>query len=282
VSERPSTPAIFALTSLALLGFAANSLLCRLALGDGAIDPASFTTVRLVAGALALVLIVSLRGGDSSAGRGSWLSASMLFLYAAAFSFAYVSLSTGTGALILFGAVQVTMLVAALAAGERPRAVEWLGLAAALGGLVYLVSPGLAAPSPVGSALMAASGFAWGIYSLRGRGAGDAIRVTRDNFVRSVPMVLVVSAFALNQADLSPRGVLLAAISGALTSGAGYAIWYTALPWMTATRAATVQLSVPILAAVAGVIVLGESVSWRLAVSAVLILGGVGLSLSRK
>ena len=281
MTERPSTAVVSIYTTLALIGFAANSVLCRLALGEGAIDPASFTSLRLVSGALALVAIAGFRGGVTR-GRGSWLSAWVLFLYAASFSFAYVSLSTGTGALILFGTVQVTMILAALARGERPRMVEWIGLVAALTGLVYLVSPGLTAPAPAGSVLMVTAGIAWGIYSLLGRGSGDAVRLTRDNFVRSVPMALAVSLVALPRFDISTRGAVLAAVSGAVTSGAGYALWYTALPWLTATRAATVQLAVPALAALGGIVVLGEVVSSRLVLSAALILGGVGLSLTRR
>lgn len=272
------------LTILALVAFAANSVLARLALGNVSIDAASFTTIRLICGALALMGIAALTGtrkAPAARARGNWISALMLFAYAAGFSFAYLDLAAGTGALILFGAVQVTMIAAALMRGERPRPVEWLGLGAALGGLVYLVSPGLAAPSVTGSALMGLAGVAWGIYSLRGGGVGDAIRVTRDNFVLAVPLALLVSLATMSRFEVSAAGALLAAISGAVTSGAGYAVWYTALRGLTATRAATVQLAVPILAAAAGVVLLAEGVSLRLLVSAVLILGGIGLSLTR-
>jgi drug/metabolite transporter (DMT)-like permease len=271
-------------TTLALVAFAANSVLCRLALGSASLDAASFTTIRLISGAVALVLIAALAGArrqGAARAKGNWISGWVLFAYAAAFSFAYLDLAAGTGALILFGAVQVTMIAAALLRGERPRALEWLGLWAALGGLVYLVSPGLTAPSVSGSALMGLAGVAWGVYSLRGGGAGDAIWVTRDNFVLAVPPTLLVSLVAITRFEVSAAGVLWAAISGAVTSGAGYAVWYTALRGLTATRAATVQLSVPVLAAAAGVGLLGEQVSFRLLVSAVLILGGIGLSLIR-
>jgi drug/metabolite transporter (DMT)-like permease len=269
-----------ALAVVALVAFAANSLLCRLALGGGQIDAASFTAVRLLAGALALSLIVAATRRSRRQGRGSWSAAVMLFLYAASFSFAYLSLTAGTGALILFGAVQATMILAGLAKGERPRRVEWLGLLVALGGLVYLVVPGLTAPPPLGSALMAVAGIAWGFYSLRGRGAGDPVVVTRDNFLRAVPWALGLSLLAVARLELSWPGVFWAAVSGAITSGAGYAVWYAALAGLTSTRAAIVQLAVPALAAAGGVIVLDERLSWRLVLSAALILGGVGLSLT--
>ena len=267
-------------TMLALTAFGANSILCRLALEGPAIDAASFTTVRLLSGALVLLVFSSLASKSSmSVRQGSWGAASLLFLYAVAFSFAYLSLSAGTGALILFTAVQLTMILAALLAGERPAQLEWLGLVAALAGLVYLVSPGLSAPSAAGSLLMGLAGISWGLYSLLGRGVQDPVAVTTGNFVRSVPFTLLVSAVAFRSLELSGSGVLLAMVSGALTSGLGYVIWYAALPGLSATRAATVQLSVPVLAAVGGVLFLFETVTFRLLFSAVLILGGIGLSL---
>ena len=266
-------------TILAMIAFAANSLLNRLALGNGTIDAASYTILRLVSGAIMLGIIgMTTRQKGWIRQRGSWLSAVFLFLYAIAFSFAYLSLSTGTGALILFGSVQVTMIVAALYAGERPRFPEWMGLFLALGGLVYLVFPGLSAPSPLGSALMAAAGIAWGFYTLRGRGNRDPLADTASNFIRSVPIVLAVSIFSLKNMHLSTSGLLLASVSGAITSGLGYVIWYAALRGLTTTRAATVQLSVPIVAAWSGVIFLAEDVSFRLLLAGVLILGGIGLA----
>lgn len=269
-------------TALALLAFAGNSLLCRMALGAGDIDPAGFTAIRLVSGAVALLLIVAVSGPrDPTAPAGDWVSGAMLFLYAAAFSFAYVSLSTGTGALILFGAVQVTMIAAALALGERPHALEATGLVIALLGLVLLTAPGLEAPSPLGSVLMAVAGVAWGAYTLRGRGVGNPTLVTRGNFLRALPLVTLVLVVGWSQLHVTPRGATLAAASGALTSGAGYALWYTALRGLTTTRAAILQLAVPVLAAVGGLIVLAEPVTPRLVLSAGLILGGVGLSLVR-
>jgi drug/metabolite transporter (DMT)-like permease len=269
-----------ALTALTLIAFAANSLLCRMALADGSIDPTTFTSVRLLSGAAVLVPLVLVRG--SSAKAGSWPSGLALFVYAIAFSWAYVSLSTGTGALLLFGAVQATMIGVALFSGERPSAAEWIGGVAAFGGLVYLVLPGVSAPAPLASALMIASGVAWGVYSLRGRGLPDATAATAGNFARSIPFVVTASALAFARFDVSARGLVLAAVSGAITSGLGYAIWYVTLRGHTATSAAIVQLAVPLLAALAGVVVLDEKVTLRLAVASVLILGGVAAAVLGK
>lgn len=271
-----------ALTALALLAFAGNSILCRMALGGDAISPAGFTAVRLGAGAASLWLLVTLRTGAVSQHAGQWASAAALFAYAAAFSFAYVSLDAGTGALILFGAVQLTMILAGLRAGERPAAAEWVGLGLAVSGLVVLVFPGLTAPAPAGAALMAAAGVAWGVYSLRGRGSAEALRNTAGNFLLTVPMAALLLAVAGGTAGWSARGVLLAATSGALASGVGYAIWYTALPSPTATRAALVQLLVPVIAAAGGVALLGEAVPLRLPVAAALVLGGVALAVTSR
>lgn len=268
-------------TVSALVAFAANSLLCRQALGHAAIDAASFSTIRLASGAAVLLLITRATRRGSMAMRGTWGSAALLSLYAVPFSFAYVSLGAGTGALILFGAVQATMLAAALSSGARPHAVQWTGLALALGGLVYLVMPGLAAPSPVGCALMTIAGVAWGVYSLRGRGASAPLAETAGNFVRAVPIGVGVSVLAAARANVSLAGVLLAVLSGALASGLGYVAWYAALSGLTATRAATVQLAVPVLAAAGGVAFLAERITIRLIVAAVLILGGVALALTR-
>ena len=273
------------LTVFALLAFAANSVLCRLALGHGAVDPASFTLVRLLSGAVALVAIRAATRGPGKLGAArtpAWISAALLFLYAAPFSFAYVSLSAGTGALILFACVQATMLVGAMRAGERFRWMEALGLAIALGGLTYLVLPGLSAPDPLGSALMAIAGIAWGLYSLRGRASSDPIGDTTRNFVLAVPFAVVVSAFALGRAHLSSRGVLLAAASGTIASGMGYVAWYAALRGLTRIRASVVQLLVPIVAAAAGILVLGETLSVRLVLSAALILGGVAVAVASR
>lgn len=266
------------LTGLALVAFAANSVLCRLALGQGAIDAGSFTAIRLVSGAVTLFLVTALLPGKvRSEARGNWISAMALFLYASAFSVAYVRLTTATGALLLFASVQATMVVSALWSGERPHRLEWLGLSTALLGLVYLVFPGLAAPSPLGCVFMTVAGVSWGVYSLRGRGTADPVAVTADNFLRSVPLVFGASLVVLRTIQISPKGVMLALASGALASGVGYVIWYAALQKLTATRAAAVQLSVPLLAAVGGGIFLSEEISIRLLISSVTILGGVGL-----
>jgi drug/metabolite transporter (DMT)-like permease len=274
------------LTMLALVAFAANSVLCRLALGGATIDAASFTTIRLASGALALLFITalvnkSLRTLLPSPGRRvKFISALLLLLYAASFSYAYTGLTTGTGALVLFGSVQATMLLAALVYGERPHTLEWAGLALALFGLVYLVLPGLAAPPLVSSAFMALAGISWGLYSLRGRGAQDPLADTTRNFVLALPLACVVNLFAHEGARVSARGGALAVLSGALASGVGYVVWYAALRNLTATRAATVQLSVPVLAAVGGVIFMSERVTPRLLAAATVILGGVALALS--
>jgi drug/metabolite transporter (DMT)-like permease len=265
-------------TTLALIAFAANSVLCRIALREGAIDAASFSSVRLASGAAALLVITTRTDKHALAGTGSWTSAGALFLYAVPFSFAYTTLSAGTGALILFGCVQATMMIAALWSGERPHTLQWLGLVLALAGLVYLVRPGLAAPPLGGAALMAVAGCAWGVYSLRGRGAARPLAETTSNFMRSVPLVLAVSAIALPRIHAAPKGLVLAVASGALASGLGYVAWYTALGGLTATRAAVVQLAVPILAATGGVLFLAEAIPARLVIAAVMVLGGIALA----
>ena len=274
---------VILLTTVAMIAFASNSLLNRFALGKQAIDATSYTTVRLLSGAVMLFILASLqRKSRSPLLRGNWKSAAFLFLYAITFSFAYLSLSTGTGALILFGSVQVTMIVSALRSGERPRFMEWMGLLLALGGLVYLVFPGLTAPSPLGSTLMVVAGISWGFYTLRGRGSQNPLANTAGNFMYSVPMILVVFILFVKNAHISSSGVIYAVLSGALASGVGYAIWYAALRGLTTTRAATVQLSVPIIAAWSGVVILGENVSLRLFVAGILILGGIALALSSR
>jgi len=279
--EHGRSPAATVLcTASALVAFAANSVLCRLALGRAAIDAASFSTIRLASGALALLLLCQGLRSRPFGVRGNWRSAALLFLYAVPFSFAYLSLSAGTGALILFGSVQATMLVAALGTGERPHPLHWLGLTLALGGLVVLVLPGLQAPAPAGAVLMAVGGISWGIYSLRGRSPAGPLAETTGNFIRALPLALAVSLLSVRHLHLSARGILLAVISGAIASGVGYVLWYAALKGLSAARAATVQLPVPVLAAAGGVIVLSESVSLRLVAAAILILGGVALALA--
>ena len=264
------------LTLLAMIAFAGNSLLCRLALKSTGIDAASFTSIRIAAGAIALWAIVRMRGGAREA-AGSWPSAFWLFAYAAGFSFAYVTLSAATGALLLFGAVQATMIGYGLWKGERLRGVQVAGLGVAFAGLAGLLLPGLSAPPALGAALMLFAGFSWGVYSLRGRAAGDPTRVTAGNFLRAVPFALLVSLAMSSRASVDGPGVLYAMASGALASGVGYAIWYTALRALKATSAATVQLSVPVIAALGGIAFLGEPITPRLIACSAAILGGVAL-----
>jgi drug/metabolite transporter (DMT)-like permease len=268
------------LTAAALAAFASNSLLCRMALGAAAIDAASFATIRFIAGACCLAIITALTRPATPRLQGSWLSAVVLFVYAIPFSYAYGLLPTGTGALILFGTVQVTMMLAALLGGERPHARQWVGLVLAVAGLVYLVLPGLTAPSPAGAALMTVAGVAWGLYSLLGRGAPDPLAQNASNFVRTIPLTLVVSVATWRFSHLETRGIVLAAVSGAVTSGLGYVAWYAALRRLSATRASLVQLLVPVLAAAGGIVVLSETLSMRLVLSAVIVIGGIALALS--
>jgi len=278
--ERPVF-AVAGLTAVAMLAFAANSLLCRLALQQDRIDPASFGAVRLLAGALVLALVMrALR--QRVLGNGDWRSAALLFAYVALFSFAYVSLPAGTGALILFGAVQLSMLGAGLLAGERFAPMGWLGLALACAGLVVLLLPGAAAPSLFGAVLMAGAGVAWGGYSLRGRGAGDPLAATAASFIRAAPMGVMLALLFVLRLHADAVGVGLAIASGALTSGLGYVVWYAALRRLSALRAAVVQLSVPLIAAVGGVLLLGEDFSLRLGVAALAILGGIALVLGSR
>jgi drug/metabolite transporter (DMT)-like permease len=265
---------IVALTALAMIAFAGNSLLCRLALKYTHIDAASFTTLRLMSGAIVLVLIMRVRHGCASR-AGNWLSAFALFLYAAGFSFAYVSLPAATGALLLFSAVQATMIGRAVWSGERLLKMQLAGLALAFGGLVCLLFPGLSSPPLYGSLLMLGAGTAWGIYSLRGRGTGDPVNVTAGNFLRAAPISLALSVLLINNTSPDIAGVGYAVASGALTSGIGYVVWYTALPALTATAAASVQLSVPALAALGGILFLGEPMTLRIALASLAILGGI-------
>ncbi len=271
---------VVVLTSLAMIAFASNSILCRLALAHTDIDAASFTTIRLTSGAAALWIIVQMR--HSRSGSGNWLSALALFVYAAAFSFAYSTLTAATGALLLFGAVQATMIGHGLWAGERLRGPQILGLILALGGLVGLLLPGLSAPPLIGSVLMLSAGVAWGVYSVRGKAAGDPTRVTAGNFLRTIPLAIALSLAMLNRTTLDTAGAWYAFLSGALTSGIGYAIWYTALPALRATSAATLQLSVPVIAAVGGVVLLDEPLTARLMLTSIAILGGIGLFIQAK
>jgi drug/metabolite transporter (DMT)-like permease len=259
-----------------MLAFAGNSLLCRLALKNTGIDAASFTSIRLVSAAVALWLLVRL-SSNTHADKGNWPSAFALFAYAAGFSFAYISLNAATGALLLFGAVQTTMIGYGMWRGERLVGLQWLGLILALGGLVGLTLPGLSAPPLVSSLQMIGAGVAWGIYSLRGKGAGDPTVVTAGNFLRTVPVTALLSLLMMRHFMWDSAGVFYAVMSGALTSGIGYAIWYKALPALKATQAATVQLSVPVIAATGGIILLGESISLRFILASIAIISGIAL-----
>jgi drug/metabolite transporter (DMT)-like permease len=270
------------LTGVAMLAFAANSLLCRAALGDGQIDAASFTLVRIVAGALTLVLIALPGWRKTARPPSDWRSVGMLFVYMVFFSYAYLTLSAGTGALLLFGAVQLTMFAAAIRSGEHFPTLSLVGLLLAIGGLVYLVAPGVTAPDPLGALLMVIAGFAWGAYSLLGRHAGDPLGATANNFLFSIPLALLVSFMFLESVHITPLGAGLAVASGALASGLGYVIWFAALRGLTASRAATVQLSVPVIAAIGGVMLLAEPFTFRLALASVVILGGISLVLSQR
>ena len=269
----------FALTLLAMVAFAANSLLCRLALRTTAIDPATFTAIRLAAGAAMLSALVALQRRRPG---GAWWSALALFAYAAAFSFAYVRLPAGTGALLLFGAVQVTMLAYGRWVGERLSGWQTGGLLLAAAGLVGLLLPGLTAP-PLGSALaMLGAGVAWGVYSLRGKRGGDPTAATAGNFVRALPLALLLVLVAARPSGLEGAGVAYAVASGALASGLGYAVWYAVLPSLRATTAASVQLSVPVIAALGGVLLLAEPITLRLVLGSTMVLGGIALTLGRR
>ena len=270
-----------ALAAGAMVAFAGNSLLCRMALGSGAIDAASFTLIRFGSGTVVLLLLAAVSGTLPRASRGgNWLSAAVLFVYAFPFAFAYTWLATGTGALVLFGTVQLTMIAAGLRAGERPSPVDWAGLTLALAGLVWLVMPGLStSPAPAGVALMAVAGMAWGLYSLIGRESVAPVAEVTGTFVRMMPAMLAVIALTWPSTHASLRGATLAALSGAVTSAGGYVIWYHALRHLTATRASILQLSVPALAALGGTLALAEPVTMRLLTAAALILGGVALAI---
>lgn len=277
-------PRLILITTLAMLAFAANSVLCRVALRDTTIDAASFTAIRLAAGAAVLALLVRARGGRPME-AGSWAAAACLFGYAAFFSFAYRQLSAGTGAILLFGAVQTAMLSWGLATGERLRRLQVIGLLIAVGGLVYMLLPGLSAPPLLGAAFMIAAGISWAGYSLLGRGTKDPVKATAGNFLRTVPFAAVL--FLAHQTarytgtSIDQTGALYAAISGAITSGLGYVLWYAALPALTAASAAVIQLSVPAIAALGGVVLLAEPLSSRLVIASATIMGGIALTILR-
>ena len=270
-------------TGCALLAFAFNSILCRMALGGGEADAASFTLVRLVSGAVMLAIIAASIGKTKKALKtGHWGGAFFLFLYAIAFSFAYTGLTAGTGALILFGSVQVTIIAIALVKGTRPSAFEWIGLAVAVGGLVYLVLPGIASPPLYASLLMGAAGFAWGAYTVLGKGSKEPLLNTAGNFSLAVPMILIAAIPFWPHLQITGKGWLLAILSGAVTSGIGYALWYAVLKYHTPTRTAVMQLSVPVIVAVLGILMLGETATPRLVIAGLLILGGIAMTVVRK
>jgi len=269
---------VFTLTLLAMIAFASNSLLCRAALKHTSIDAATFTFVRIFSGAAVLWVLIKMRKVTSKE-SGNWWSGLALFVYAAAFSFAYVDLAAGTGALLLFGAVQATMILWGFGKGERLDAIQIVGLLLAAAGLVVLLFPGLAAPPIGGSILMLAAGLAWGVYSLRGKSSRDAIAATAGNFLRAVPFAALVSVLVLSKMHLDSLGITYAVISGAITSGLGYVIWYAALAGLKAASAATVQLSVPVLAATGGILLLGEPITLRYAIASIAVLGGIFLAI---
>ncbi|MBT4875858.1 MAG: DMT family transporter [Desulfobacula sp.] len=275
---------IILFTTISLTAFAANSILCRFALGGKLIDAASFTSIRICSGALFLGIIYLLTKQNKNhiSYKNKWMMPVMLSIYAFFFSYAYLSLSTGTGALILFGAVQTTMIISGWISGERMNFIQFTGLFLAVTGLVYLVFPGISSPSPLGAFLMGVAGIAWGVYSLLGRQAGNPVITSAFNFIYSIPMVLTAAFLISSPVLITSKGVLAAAISGTLASGAGYVIWYTALKGLTSTRAAIVQLTVPVIAAIGGIILLSEAFSARLFIASIIILSGVGLALSKK
>lgn len=279
----PVAPAmnIAVLTATAMIAFAANSVLCRLSLGTGLIDAASFTTVRLVSGTVCLLLLVSIREKNWRPKRPDWRSVLALYAYMVCFSFAYRSLSTGTGALLLFGFVQLTMIGSAIHKGEQLKVRGWTGLLIAAAGLVYLVLPGVAAPDPGYSALMALAGLAWGVYSLLGIRGDSPLSSTANNFLYATPLAVLISLFDSANLHISWQGGLFGVASGAFASGLGYAVWYTVLKHIRATTAAIVQLSVPALATLGGVLLLGESLTLRIAFATLLTIGGIATFLTR-
>ncbi len=264
------------LTCFALIAFAANSVLCRRALGGETIDAASFTFIRLLAGAVVLFIFLQIkRDSASSLAKGSWSASFMLFIYAVSFSYAYISLDTGTGALILFASVQITMLLVTVFSGNRLHASEWLGIVIAFTGFVYLIIPDITTPSVVGFLLMAIAGIAWGLYTLKGRASVSPLNDTAYNFIRTIPLLIVLGIISLKGAHITSEGIMLAVLSGALASGVGYSIWYAALGGLTSTQAAVLQLLVPIIAAAGGVVFVNEAITVRLMSASGLVLGGI-------
>jgi len=264
------------LTGMALIAFAANSVLCRLALGNEAIDAPSFTGIRLLSGAITLFIILTIKGSNKGTlSKGSWTAGLMLFLYAITFSYAYLSVDTGTGALILFGSVQITMIMLSLVSGTRLHLIEWSGVIIAFTGFIYLILPDITTPSVNGFVLMTVSGMSWGIYTLKGRGSKNPLMDTSYNFLRTIPFVALLAIFTTQNMSYSFEGIILALISGAITSGVGYTIWYIALGGLSSTQAAVLQLSVPVIAAIGGVVFVSEEITIRLIISATIVLSGI-------
>ncbi len=266
------------ITAFALTAFAGNSILCRLALGDATIDAASFTSIRLLSGIIVLFIILQLTQGKKEnleRTKGSWKAGLMLFIYAIGFSYAYISLETGTGALILFASVQITMIGLSIIKGNKLFLIEWVGIAIAFAGFTYLMLPGVAAPSFYGFVFMTAAGMAWGVYTLAGKGSKNPLADTAHNFFKTLPLVVVLVLATFLKSHLSSEGIILAILSGGLTSGIGYTIWYMALGGLSPIQAAILQLLVPVIAAAGGILFSAEVLSLRLVMSAMLILGGI-------
>ena len=269
------------LAAMAMLAFAANSLLCRVALAGEYIDAATFTLVRIAAGATVLCLLLRAKSGRLALG-GSYLGGAALFGYAGAFSFAYVNLSTGTGALLLFGAVQVSMIGYGLWSGEHLRRLQFMGGSLAFAGLIWLLLPGVEAPPMLSAFIMLAAGLCWAVYSIIGKRASDPTAATAGNFLRATPFALLLFILLGNTESLTATGILCALASGALASGLGYALWYAVLPLLPTSTAATIQLSVPVLAALGGALFLNEALNLRFAISAIAVLGGIGVFIISK
>lgn len=274
-------------TMIALIAFSANSVLCRLALSDGAIDAGSFTIIRLLSGALMLIVLMFLskmRGNNTNenSNKGSWFAGLMLFFYAVAFSFAYISLDTATGALVLFAAVQTTLIYNSFLSGNRLQLAEFIGLVIAFLGVVYLLLPGLNEPPIIGTLLMALAGICWGMYTVKGQGSANALFDTGYNFIRSLVFVIPLVLIGFNTFNYTRYGVLLALISGAITSGLGYTIWYVALKDLRSVQAGVLQLLVPVITALGGIVFMSEPITYRLSISMVLIIGGILLVILNK
>ncbi len=280
---RQSTMKVFVYTVIAMLAFAGNSVLCRLALAGQEIDAGSFTVIRLLSGAVTFLFLLNFSGKTKPIlNYGSWSASFMLFVYAATFSFAYLMLDTGTGALILFGIVQLTMITANLIAGIKMRMIEWSGVILSIAGFVYLVLPQVSQPSIIGTFLMAIAGVAWGIYTLLGKTSREPLLDTASNFIRTLPLLVILALASLSIIDISSFGIVLAVVSGVFASALGYALWYKVLKDLTTVEASVVQLSVPVLAAVGGLLFTEEPITLRLVFASMLVLGGISLIVLNK